>query len=443
VALAAGPHTRSQRERHALDACPGVLRLHAAADGQLARVRLPGGRLDARALAALADGASLGNDIVELTSRAGLQLRGLGDGCGEELAGILASGGLLPSLAHDRVRNILAAPLAGRGPAAVREIDGVLDALDRALCADAALAELPGRFLFALDDGTRALDPIRADVELAAEGEGFRVRLDGRPTSLVVGPREAPEAALRAARAFLDVRREQAPDAWRVADVEDGARRVAAALGVGTIANSASAGRPPAGRPPAGRPPAGRPPAGRPPASRPSTGRPPMGRQPTSSGSGAGRSGGARRLGPHVQRDGLFAVSVLAPLARLDAEQLARLSALAGVHSPAGVRVSPWRTLTLVDVPCAAVAHLIGELQAIGLVADDGSGWRGLSACAGLGACARARADIRAAAAERVPLRDRCSPSEHWSACERRCGEPADVAVSVVAGEQGFEVERR
>ena len=96
-------------------------------------------------------------------------MRGLPQDAADALAGVLSVGGLLPSLAHDRVRNILAAPLAGRGPAAVAHLDGVVESLDRALCADASLSELPGRFLFALDDGTHALAPLRADVELAAE----------------------------------------------------------------------------------------------------------------------------------------------------------------------------------------------------------------------------------------------------------------------------------
>ncbi|MFD6811859.1 cobalamin biosynthesis protein CobG, partial [Streptomyces anthocyanicus] len=39
------------------DACPGALRLHAAADGLLARLRLPAGRLTSRQVRVLADAA--------------------------------------------------------------------------------------------------------------------------------------------------------------------------------------------------------------------------------------------------------------------------------------------------------------------------------------------------------------------------------------------------
>ncbi|MGD0452816.1 MAG: hypothetical protein ABSB69_04405 [Solirubrobacteraceae bacterium] len=425
------------RDAAIADACPGVLRLHAAADGHLARVRVPGGRLDARALDALAEAASLGSDIVELTSRAGLQVRGLPEDRADALASVLSRGGLLPSVAHDRVRNILAAPLAGRGPAALADVDPIVEELDRALCADATLAELPGRFLFAVDDGTRALEPLRADVELVAEGDAsraerddafraerddaspperggaFRLYVDGRATSLAVEPAQAPDAALRAAHAFLAVRREDADGAWRVRELRGGAHRLAGQLALDAFDRADG----PDGTGGAG--------AG-------GTGA-----------AGGSRGAGARRLGVHVQRDGLLAVAVLPPLARLGREQLMRLAELARAFGAdgdiaAGVRVSPWRTVTFVDVPAPTAVGLLEDLHDIGLVASDASGWAGLSACAGLGACARALVDVRAAAAARAVVRDATSPAEHWSGCERRCGEPPGAGVRVVATEHGL-----
>jgi len=416
------------RDAASVDACPGVLRLHAAADGQLARVRAPGGRLDAGALRALAEAAALGSDIVELTSRAGLQIRGLPAGSAGPLADVLARGGLLPSLAHDRVRNILAPPLAGRAPAALADVDAVVDGLDRALCADTALAELPGRFLFAVDDGTRVLRGLRADVELVAElggavpdapaapdaapragrGEAFRLYLDGHATSLAVAAAQAPEAALRAARAFLGLRREARDGAWRVRELDGGASRLARVLGVEVLDDVPRA---------TGVPGACASAAGVRAATRLS----------------AVAATGDRRLGVHVQRDGLFAVAALPPLARLGGGQLARLAELVAALD-ASTRVSPWRTLSFVDIPASAATGLLADLEGLGLVACDASGWAGLSACAGLGACARARVDVREAAAARALVRGASSPREHWSGCERRCGEPVGVCIRFVAG---------
>ena len=358
------------------DWCPGVLRMHPAGDGGLARVRLPGGRLALGGLRALREAASVGNGIVEITSRANVQIRGIPDAAEQVVAELLGAGGLLPSLEHDRVRNIAASPLAGRLPASLARTDDVVAALDSRLCADPALGALSGRFLFAVDDGSATVGGRGADVTLVAERDVFRLWLAGRPTDCAVTRDDAPGLAVDAARAFLAVA-EQAghAGAWRVADVPDGPDLVAERLGA-TVVAAASGGAP-----------------------------------------------AVVALGVVDQVDGRCAVTVLPPLARLDLGMLDALVALG--HDD--VRASTRRTLSFVDVPAHDVPGLIGALEAAGLVASEDSGWWGLTACAGMGACSRALIDVRAKAAARAAERGPGAPPEHWSACERGCGRPPGV----------------
>lgn len=186
------------------DGCPGVLRLHEAADGGLARVRLPGGRIDAQGLRGIGDVAELGNGVIELTSRASLQVRGLNPGLGEQCAAILAAAGLLPSATHERVRNILASPVAGRHPRSLASTDDLVLELDQEICAADDLKALSGRFLFAVDDGSGLIGSHVPDVALvAATPESFTIMENGVASTYGVGRANAIGRALDAARAMM------------------------------------------------------------------------------------------------------------------------------------------------------------------------------------------------------------------------------------------------
>ena len=362
----------------AADGCPGAVELHEAQDGALARIRTPGGRVTDAQLRALARAVELGNGLADLTSRANVQVRGLARGDADTLAALLADAGLLPSPAHDRARNIVASPVGGRHPRALAATDAVVDEIDRLLCDQTALAGLPGRFLFAVDDGSGLAVDDRADVALVAGADGFSLALAGRIAAAALGPAGAPAAVIAAALAFLQERAAQGSGAWRLGELTSGAAAVAARMGV-TLAGPLRAPHTP-------------------------------------------------RLAPGVllQRDGRVAVTALVPLGRLDAPTITGLAGLA-----AEVRISTARTVTVPDVDRGRAGTVARALRALGLSLSPHSGWLGLSACAGLGACPRARLDVRAAAAMRASVRDPGAGAEHWAGCEKRCGERSDQPVSV------------
>jgi precorrin-3B synthase len=202
----------SSPDRARPDACPGAIAVHQAADGGLARIRVPGGTLtNAQFTVIRTASADLGDGSLELTSRANIQIRGLAPGAEIELADRLWRAGLLPSLSHERVRNIIASPLG--------DDQHFVDELDRALCAVPALAELPGRFLITVGADVSGLG---GDIGLI----GDALLLAGRDTGLRVS--DPISDVVRAASEFQAIRDEK----WRVAEVPDGVDRIVARLGV-------------------------------------------------------------------------------------------------------------------------------------------------------------------------------------------------------------------
>ncbi|WP_309050031.1 cobalamin biosynthesis protein CobG [Streptomyces sp.] len=416
------PEPGETRVRDRGDACPGALRLHPADDGRLARLRLPAGRLTARQAVVLADAAErLGDGRISVTSRGNAELRGLGEGCGTELAALLTGAGLLPSPRHERIRNIVASPAAGLDGLGTAEAQLWVRELDTLLCAEPWTAALSGRFLFALDDGRGDMTGLGADVTLVAVADapdrGALLWSGGQ--ALRVAGADAPRAAVAAAGAFLAAARAAGTGAWRVAELPPGhAPDVAGALArAGIPAEPVPAPALPHGAPPAPGP-----------------------------------------LGDH----GLY---VLAPLGRLTTAQLRGLA-----DGAAEVRLTPWRGAVVVTERTAGRASgRLPALAALGLITRPDSPWAGVTACTGRPGCAKSLADVRgdataATAAAPEPGADAAPGTGearatslgtgearaaslgrllpvHFSGCERRCGHPRGTWVDVLAtGDDAYRV---
>ncbi|MGV9379510.1 precorrin-3B synthase [Nonomuraea sp. NPDC003707] len=431
------------------DACPGALQVHEAADGPLARVRLPGGAISPARLRELAAcAADLGSDVIELTSRANVQVRGLRSPAA--FAERIAAAGLLPSQAHERVRNIVASPLGGRTGPGLLDPQPLVAALDRALCSRPRLAGLPGRFLFAVDEGSGDMLALGADVTFF---DG-RLLLAGVDAGLAVGADVAAELMIAAAEAFLDERPEGDRGAWRIAELDNGPARIATRLRTTTAARDRTA---PHDRTTT--------------ASRDCTG--------TADRAADARSGhqpharpapdaemwappapvvrdtvSAPRAGRIEQRDGRVALEVVVPLGRLSAAQASAIAAAAEANGPAGtsgapgpgdatgvpVRLTPWRTVVLLDLPPAAAGRAARMLEAAGLVTDPASPWAGVSACTGRPGCAKSLADVQEDARRWVATLDGPPATPvHWAGCERRCGLPRGRVVQMVATGDGYQ----
>lgn len=227
----------------AADRCPGLLRPHLAEDGALIRLRLPGGQTTADTLNALSGLARrYGDPDLQLTSRAGIQLRGLTDPLPSEVVSAVHALGLIPSPRHERVRNIVASPLTGvtGGRADLR---GLIHDLDRALVDEPLLAELPGRFLFVIDDGRG--DVIGRSFDLgyqAVDAHTGHVLVGGAHLGFPVAAGRAVDVLIRLARDFTEARR--ASGAWHVREVPEWTATVD---GLGPIETSTGAATAPLG----------------------------------------------------------------------------------------------------------------------------------------------------------------------------------------------------
>ena len=224
------PPVRTRRDR-----CPGVLRPWPAEDGLLVRLRLIGGRLPARSLRALAAVADVyGTGRIHLTGRANLQLRSLpgrGGRLDREVLDALERTGLLPSLTHELVRNVMVSPRTvppgertgtPDTPARVggrANLRPVAAALDELLCATPRLASLPGRFLFVLDDGRGDLLQRSCDLGLVAL-DGYLAQLRvGKGWGPLTPVDRSPTTLVELAEKFLDERGDDPAAPWHVAEL--------------------------------------------------------------------------------------------------------------------------------------------------------------------------------------------------------------------------------
>lgn len=348
----------------------------------MARVRLPGGLLTVEQLGVLAAAsAGLGDGNLELTSRANLQIRALRPGAPRTLSDRLYAAGLLPSITHERVRNILASPLSGLDHNSLYDVLPAAAELDRLLCDRPGLAELPGRFLFALDDGRGDLSSARADVAVQVVSSELALLALGGVVCGQTTLAEMPAVMVTAAEAFLVERAEQQSEAWRLAELQDGPARVLKRLDVHESTGQLQRAAP-------------------------------------------------LVAGRYQQPDGQWAVVATVPLGSLRPEQASALAVVAA-RGAGQVRVTPWRSVVVASLADAEDA--VRRLQAVGLVVEPESPWNGVTACAGRPGCAKALADVRADAWRLTPTMAPGHRAVHWSGCERRCGRPNSDHLEVLA----------
>ena len=317
---------------------------------------------------------------MELTSRGNVQLRAVTDTTA--VAEIVAAAGLLPSQSHERVRNIVASPLSGRIGGAT-DIRGLVTELDEAIRSEPALTELPGRFMFGIDDGHGDISGLGADAGAHfGDHTAAALLLAGRDTGVRLPTAGVVPALVEVATRFTRLRGKS----WRIAELPD----VTGLL------------------------------AGFDPTAAPGATWPPVVRSP---------------VGWLAQDDGRITLGAGVPLGVLAARVAEFLAAL-----DAPMAITPWRSVLVFDLDEGVADTALRVLAPMGLVFDGDSPWLSVSACTGSPGCEHSTADVRADAA--AALDDPCDAHRHFVGCERACGSPPAGQV-LVATADGYRLRER
>jgi len=363
--------------------CPGVLRPMPSGDGLIARVRPWCGALRLDEAKGLADAsARFGNGHIDLTRRANLQIRGLGDAGVHGLQDAMDRLGLVDRDAGAEAgRNIMVSPLAGIDPAEA-DIRPIARALADLLASDTGLRRLPPKFGFLIDGGgSVSIAGERADISLKALGRTMAVGLDTPAGTDWIGSTsvdESADVAAAIARIFIGLSREQG----RLRDLGEGPfgqLRAIVRKGLGPVGIVSIESR--------------------------------------------------RLIGVKGS-----AVGIAAPFGRLEAHQLRSFAGLAGEAGAADIRLSPWRALYVGARDSAAAQALMKGAHEIGLIVEASDPILRIDACPGAPACRSSSVDTRRIA--RRLAASAFTGSVHVSGCAKGCAR-STLADLVLVGEQG------
>ncbi|WOP19817.1 hypothetical protein [Raineyella sp. LH-20] len=358
------------------DRSPGLTRPYRAKDGGLVRLRIPGGRISSRTLRQLSEiSATYADGLLQLTVRGNIQLRSMaldsrGAISADAINAFLATD-VVP-LSHERVRSILCSPLPSEK---YPDLHPMVADLDAAIQADPQLEDLPGSFVWALDNGRGDIAAEHWDLLYQAVTPAAGIVATNTGETWDVLARQAVETMTWLAQEFARLRVKEDPPPLHPYQLGFRSRskfgaKLSVQLGPGS--------------------------------SRPV-------------------HRGRRRLVGPVGEDLLVGV----PLGLLTPEMVDVL--------PRGeVTITPWRQLLI-----TAGMYDMASFRAAGFAIDPTEPWAHVSACPGTIGCVRTEVDTLAMAERLVDAATNgqviLTEDVHISGCERRCGAPRGTYVDVVA----------
>ena len=355
-------------------------------DSFMLRLRLPGGILSSRQSRGLAEIAErFGGGTLDVTTRANLQIRGIGAAAPIEVLSAIAELGLTSrGSGADNIRNLTGSPTAGIDPQELIDTRPLTRALYHHILNHRELYGLPRKFNISFDGGgSIAMLADTADIGFAAvrvrpqqpiaAGVYFRMLLGGltgqgrfgQDAGVLLEPREVVAAAAAILRVFIDHGCRTDRRRARLKHLIEG-------WGIATVISAAATHLPFPWRFAAAELCEPRGPVDR-----------------------------HGHIGVHAQaHSGLSYIGVVLPASRLTAPRLRGLADIAERRGSGTLRLTVWQNLLISDIPDAQIPAALGEIEALGLATKASAVRAGLIACTGNVGCKFALSDTKRHALE-------------------------------------------
>jgi precorrin-3B synthase len=390
-------------------ACPGLLRIVPALDGGICRVKLPCGQLTSAQATTIADvSAQCASGVLEITNRANLQIRGVRVERSNELVEALLAAGLGPATpSADDVRNLMVSPSAGIDVCALLDTTVLAKKILALLQTQPRLQELSPKFAVLLDGGEQLMMLEHPhDMWLSAlpgTNTRFVFGLAGSPAqgkALAAVASEHVVALIDAVlHAFLDlasVEQTRIRHLLQTISIEEFLQTVQRRLPFALMTNVAAWQRP----------------------------------APLA----------FAHIGAHAQREcRLHYVGAVPPLGRIQAAQLSELANIATAYGDTTLRLTPWQSVLLPNIPQSSVDIVLRELQQLGFSTRVDDSLAHVIACTGSSACVKGLADTKADALRLAALLTEKSifPDVHLTGCARSCAAAHTAPYTLLARAEG------
>lgn len=397
--------------------CPSLRRIVQAKDGGICRIKLPCGRLSSRQARAIADVAILhAGNIIEITNRSNIQLRGVDQRHVSELTTALLDAGLgADDNGSDEVRNVMVSPTAGIDPQQIVDATALASQLLTLLQAEKRFHALSAKFAIAIDGGERMamlqhphdlwLSAVRAESQvLFAFGLAGVPPVAGAnavPALAAVAPQHALALIAAVLHQFLDcasLEQKRMRDLLQQMTAQTFLQQLRQRVDFPLFASEPILQwRRQAATPHA-------------------------------------------HIGITAQIGDRCTVGAVPSLGRLDGAKLLRIAAIAEHYGDAAIHLTPWQSILLPDIAVMEVDRVLLQLKAIGLHVSNDQPLAHLVACSGTSGCAKGLADTKADALQLADQLDHLPAhfmQVHLTGCGRSCACAYAAPFTLLAVDDG------